>query len=78
MKDRFHFLGQAALLVVSWAVIFEIGLRMQQYFGPLYDLELANINLNWESNVLNHKPDTGKPELVHLRRSDWLQLQEIL
>jgi hypothetical protein len=29
---------------------------MQQYFGPLYDLEMANINLNWESDVLNHKP----------------------
>jgi hypothetical protein len=39
-----------------WAVIFEIGLRMQQYFGPLYDLEMASINLDWESNVLNHQP----------------------
>jgi hypothetical protein len=56
MKRGFHLLGQATLLVVSWAVIFEIGLRMQQYFGPLYDLELASVNLNWESDVLNHKP----------------------
>jgi len=53
----FHLLGQAALLVVTWAVLFEIGLRIQQYFGPLYDLEMANINLDWESDVLNHKPE---------------------
>jgi len=56
MKRRFRLLGQALLLVIVWAVIFEIGLRMQQYFGPLYDLEMANANLNWESNVLNHQP----------------------
>ena len=56
MKRLFHVLGQAALLVIAWAVIFEIGLRMQQYFGPLYDLEMASINLNWESDVLNHQP----------------------
>ena len=56
MKRRFHLLGQAALLVIIWAVIFEIGLRMQQYFGPLYDLEMASINLDWESDVLNHQP----------------------
>src|SRR6266849_858861 len=56
MKRCFHLLGQAALLVIMWAVIFEIGLRMQQYFGPLYDLEMANINLNWESDVVNHQP----------------------
>ncbi|QWG13846.1 hypothetical protein KMZ29_03805 [Bradyrhizobium sediminis] len=63
MKEWFHFLGKAALLVITWAVIFEIGLRMQQYFGPLYDLELANINLNWESNVLNHKPEPENQNL---------------
>jgi len=56
VKRRFRLLGQALLLIVVWAVIFEIGLRMQQYFGPLYDLELANANLKWESNVLNHQP----------------------
>jgi hypothetical protein len=56
MRRRFHLLGQAALLVIIWAVIFEIGLRMQQYFGPLYDLEMKNVNLKWESNVLNHQP----------------------
>jgi hypothetical protein len=50
-------IGQAALLVTTWAMIFEIGLRAQQYFGPLYDLEMTNVNLNWESNVLNHKPE---------------------
>jgi lysophospholipase L1-like esterase len=56
MKRRFHFLGQAALLIIIWAVIFEIGLRTQQYFGPLYDLEMASVNLKWESIVLNHQP----------------------
>jgi hypothetical protein len=56
MKRLFHVLGQAALLVIAWAVIFEIGLRMQQYFGPLYDVEMASINPNWESDVLNHQP----------------------
>jgi hypothetical protein len=63
MKEWFRFFGQAALLVITWGVIFEIGLRMQQYFGPLYDLELANINLNWESNVLNHKPEPENQNL---------------
>jgi hypothetical protein len=48
--------GQAVLLVVGWAVIFEIGLRAQQYFGPLYDLELADVDVTWESDVLNHVP----------------------
>lgn len=56
MRRRFHLLGQAASLVIIWTVIFEIGLRMQQYFGPLYDLEMKNVNLKWESNVLNHQP----------------------
>src|SRR6476659_3387852 len=56
MKRLFRPLGQAALLVVTWVAIFEIGFRMQQYFGPLYDLEMASVNLNWESDVLNHKP----------------------
>jgi hypothetical protein len=56
MKRLFHLLGQAALLLLTWAVVFEIGFRLQQYIGPLYDLEMANINLNWESDVLNHQP----------------------
>jgi hypothetical protein len=56
MKRLFYLLGQAALLLLTWAVVFEIGFRLQQYFGPLYDLKMANINLNWESDVLNHQP----------------------
>lgn len=63
MKRLFHLLGQAALLVIMWAVIFEIGLRMQQYFGPLYDLEMASINLNWKSDVVNHQPTPEKQNL---------------
>ncbi|HKU05473.1 MAG TPA: hypothetical protein VJR30_05350 [Bradyrhizobium sp.] len=56
-------LGQAMLLVVCWGAIFEIGLRAQQYFGPLYDLELANVDLSWESDTLNHVP---APKNQHL------------
>lgn len=56
MKRQLRLLGQAVLLIVTWAAIFEIGLRAQQYFGPLYDLELANVDLSWESDVLNHVP----------------------
>jgi hypothetical protein len=63
MNRWFRPLGQAALLATTWAVIFEIGLRMQQYFGPLYDLEMAGINLNWESDVLNHKPQPEKQNM---------------
>jgi hypothetical protein len=56
MKRPFHLLGQAVMLVVAWIAIFEIGFRAQQYFGPLYDLEMANVNLEWESDVVNHRP----------------------
>jgi len=52
----FRLLAHAALLIISWAAIFEIGLRAQQYFGPLYDLDLVNVGLDWESDVLNHVP----------------------
>lgn len=56
MKRGFHLVGSAALLVITWGVIFEIGFRLQQYFGPLYDLEMASVNLNWQSDVVNHQP----------------------
>lgn len=56
MNRLFRLLGQAVLLVIVWGAIFEIGLRSQQYFGPLYDLEMADVNLSWESDVVNHKP----------------------
>lgn len=56
MKRGFHLVGSALLLVITWAVIFEIGFRLQQYFGPLYDLEMASVNLNWQSDVVNHQP----------------------
>ena len=63
MKRWFRLLGQAALLVITWAVILEIGLRVQQHFGPLYDLEMASINLNWESDVVNHQPTSENQNL---------------
>ncbi len=56
MKRWSRLLGQGALMFIIWGAIFEIGLRLQQYFGPLFDLEMSNVNLNWESSVLNHKP----------------------
>src|SRR3954468_19251611 len=56
MKRPLHLFGHAALLVITWVVVFEAGFRIQQYFGPLYDLELADVNLNWESDVVNHQP----------------------
>src|SRR5690348_15951125 len=55
-KGLLRRLGQAALLVLCWVAIFEAGLRAQQYFGPIYDLELANVDLSWESDTLNHVP----------------------
>jgi hypothetical protein len=63
VKRPFHLLVQAALLVVSWVAIFEIGLRAQQYFGPLYDLQMKNVGLDWESDVLNHKPEPENQNL---------------
>jgi hypothetical protein len=63
MKRLVHILRQAALLVITWLVIFEIGFRMQQYFGPLYDLEMADVNLNWESDIVNHRPTPEKQNL---------------
>jgi hypothetical protein len=63
MKGGLRLLVQASLLIVTWGVIFEIGLRVQQYFGPLYDLEMANVNLDWESDVLNHKPEPRNQNL---------------
>jgi hypothetical protein len=63
MKRPLHTFRQAMLLVIAWAVIFEIGFRMQQYFGPLYDLEMADVNLNWESDVVNHQPTPEKQNL---------------
>ena len=56
MKQLFHLSRQAVLLVITSAIVFEIGFRVQQYFGPLYDLEMADVNLNWESDVVNHQP----------------------
>ena len=60
MKKWLHLLGQATLLIISWSIIFEIGLRTQQYFGPLYDLDMASVNLDWLSDVVNHQPVSGQ------------------
>jgi hypothetical protein len=56
MKRLFHLLAPAMLSIIMWVAIVETGFRLQQYFGPRYDLEMADINLNWESDVMNHQP----------------------
>src|SRR3954466_14127851 len=63
MKRLFHHFSHAVLLVIAWVVIFEAGFRIQQYFGPLYDLEMADVNLDWESDVVNHRPTPEKQNL---------------
>ena len=63
MQRLFHLIGQAALLIIIWVGVLESGLRLQQYFGPLYDLEMADVNLNWESDVVNHQPTPEKQNL---------------
>ena len=64
MKRWLHLLRQTTLLIISWGLIFEIGLRLQQYLGPLYDLDMASVDLNWVSDVVNHKPVSGNRRLV--------------
>ena len=63
MRQLAHFAAQAVVLVLIWGGLFEIGLRAQQYFGPLVDLELKNVGLNWESDILNHKPEPENQSL---------------
>lgn len=63
MKRFLRLLGQGALLFVTWSAIFEIGLRLQQHFGPVFDLEMASVNLDWESDELNHKPEPKNQNL---------------
>lgn len=56
MKQWFRLLREGALMFIVWVSIFEASLRLQQYFGPIFDLEMESVNLDWESDVLNHKP----------------------
>src|SRR5215469_3628008 len=69
LRRWLYILSQAILLIISWAFIFEIGLRTQQYFGPLYDLEMKSVNLNPQdlnsySDVVNHRPISGIFQLM--------------
>ena len=64
LKRYLHLFRQTTLLIICWGLIFEIGLRLQQYFGPLHDLEMASFNLNWLSEVLHHRPDSENRRLV--------------
>ena len=57
MKRLLHLLGQAGAAGCHAGGLFSrSGSGTQQYFGPLYDLEMASVNLNWESDVVNHQP----------------------
>src|SRR4051812_38503585 len=49
-------LGQFLLVMVLCFASAEIALRLQQAIGPFYDLEAANVDLDWYSETLNHKP----------------------
>jgi lysophospholipase L1-like esterase len=47
----------------QWAVVAllclaaaELALRLQQWAGPLYDLEERSANFDWYSDVVNHRP----------------------
>jgi lysophospholipase L1-like esterase len=47
----------------QWAVVAllclaaaELALRLQQWWGPLYDLEANSANYDWYSDVVNHRP----------------------
>lgn len=47
----------------QWAVVAllclaaaELALRLQQWWGPLYDLEVRSANFDWYSDVVNHRP----------------------
>jgi lysophospholipase L1-like esterase len=54
MKKKEAF--QWALLIISLFIFFEIALRVQQYYGPLYDLRFNDITSEGLSDVVNHKP----------------------
>ena len=45
-----------SVVVVVTCVLLEIALRLQQYFGPIYDLKFDDITSEGLSNVVNHKP----------------------
>jgi lysophospholipase L1-like esterase len=49
-------LGQFLLVTAICLASIEIALRLQQAVGPLYDLEARNVDLDWYSNEVNHKP----------------------
>ena len=49
-------LGQVLLVAAICLVSIEVALRLQQAVGPLYDLEARNVDLDWYSNEVNHKP----------------------
>ena len=49
-------LGQVFLVTAICLASIEVALRLQQAVGPLYDLEARNVDLDWYSNEVNHKP----------------------
>ncbi|HTR85839.1 MAG TPA: hypothetical protein VMI56_15270 [Reyranella sp.] len=49
------FLRISAVLLVLGLVTAELALRLQQWLGPVYDLETRGANMDWYSDVVNHK-----------------------
>ncbi len=47
---------KTGLAVVVLAGVAELGLRVQQKLGPYYDLQIAPDNMDWHSDVVNHRP----------------------
>jgi hypothetical protein len=56
VRGAFAFVGMGLLLAAICAVSVEVALRAQQYLGPIYDLEMDDVNLDLISEDLNHRP----------------------
>src|SRR5262245_51356441 len=55
------------IYVIFLAIIVEITLRIQQYIGPIEDLEMQNVSMEWQSDVLNHKHAHKEEYVLSLR-----------
>ena len=56
-------MSKALKAAAQWAIVAllclaaaELALRLQQWWGPLYDLEARSANFDWYSDVVNHRP----------------------
>jgi hypothetical protein len=56
MRGAFAFVGRGLLLAAICTIAVEVALRAQQYLGPIYDLEMDDVNRDLLSEDLNHRP----------------------